>query len=264
MKFGFNTLFFEQLEFFKQKLNLPSKRWDDIQRTAHDKAFIVAGATKADLLDDLNSAIEKAIEQGRGIEEFRKDFDAIVEKHGWVGWTGQGTAAGEAWRTQVIYQTNMATSYAAGRYKQLTDPEFLTLRPYWRYKHADWVANPRLQHVAWDGLTLPHDHPFWETHFPPNGWGCHCRVTPVSAREYEKSKAAGLGEAPPGWNDIDPKTGVVAGIAKGFDYAPGASAHLPLQSFVESKLIRISGQIGAAMRAALVPILDAMAGRGGA
>jgi hypothetical protein len=44
--------------------------------------FIVAGAQKADFLKDLNEAVAKAIEQGRGLEVFRKDFAAIVQKHG--------------------------------------------------------------------------------------------------------------------------------------------------------------------------------------
>lgn len=236
IKAAFNTPFDEQLAFFKAKLNLPSERWDDIMRSAHDRAFIVAGAMKADLLADLHGDVTKAIEQGTGYEQFHKDFMATVQKHGWSGWTGQGTAAGEAWRSKVIYQTNMATSYAAGRYQQLTDTEFLTLRPYWRYKHADWVANPRMQHVAWNNLTLPHDHPFWQTHFPPNGWGCHCRVTPVDAREYAKSQAAGEAEPPAGWDARDGKDNL-PGVAKGFDYAPGASADLPLRQFVQDKLI---------------------------
>lgn len=257
MKFGFGTHFFEQLEFFRQKLNLPTERWDDIERSANDRAFIVAGAQKADLLDDLQQAVFSRMADGRGLEGFRKDFKSIVQKHGWTGWTGEGTAAGEAWRTKVIYQTNMASSYAAGRYRQLTDPEFLTLRPYWRYKHADWVANPRLQHVAWNNLTLPHDHPFWQTHFPPNGWGCHCRVTPVAGREYEKAKAAGQAELPAGWNEIDPKTGAPKGIAKGFDYAPGASVHRPLKSFIDDKLIKLDAPIGAAMYEAMRPVLVA-------
>ena len=52
MKFGFNTPFAEQIEFFRQKLNLPTEHWDDIMRETHDRAFVVAGAMKADLLDD--------------------------------------------------------------------------------------------------------------------------------------------------------------------------------------------------------------------
>ena len=176
---GFNTPFAEQLAFFRQKLNLPTEHWDDIMRAAHDRAFVVAGAMKADLLADLHGSVEKVIAEGKSIGWFRKEFAAIVGKHGWQGWKGEGSPEGFAWRTRVIYQTNLATSYAAGRYAQLTDPELLTLRPYWRYKHADGVANPRLQHVAWNGLTLPHDHPFWQTHFPPNGWNCFPAETPV-------------------------------------------------------------------------------------
>lgn len=233
---GFGTPFFEQLEFFRQKLNLPTEHWDDIQRAAHDRAFIVAGAMKADLLDDLQQAVFSRMADGRGLEAFRKDFRAIVGKHGWQGWTGEGSPGGFAWRTQVIYQTNMATSYSAGRYQQLTDPDYLQLRPYWRYKHADGVINPRLQHVTWNGLTLPYDHPFWKTHFPPNGWGCHCRVVPVDAREYAKAQAAGLTDPPAGW-DVRDGNDNLPGIARGFDYAPGARTDDTLRQFVQEKLI---------------------------
>ena len=89
----------------------------------------------------------------------------------WTGWTGEGTKAGEAWRTRVIYQTNLMTSYAAGRRAQLLDPDLVKRRPFWRYVHNDSVTHPRPHHKSWGDmrLTLRHDHPFWETHFPPNG-----------------------------------------------------------------------------------------------
>ena len=64
--FGFDTPFFEQIEFFRNKLNLPSERWDDIKKAAHDRAFIVAGVMKADLLSDLNGAVDNAIAGGGG------------------------------------------------------------------------------------------------------------------------------------------------------------------------------------------------------
>lgn len=239
--------FAEQLEFFRAKLNLPTRRWDDIMRSAHDRAFMVAGAAKADLLNDLRAAVDKAIELGNGYDDFHRDFKAIVARHGWTDWTGEGTKAGEAWRTRVIYQTNLSTSYAAGRYRQLTDPDFLALRPYWRYKHADWVANPRLQHVAWNGLTLRHDHPFWKTHFPPNGWGCHCRVIPVDATEYEKARAAGQTEPPPDWSDLDAKTGAPKGVSRGFDYQPGANTETPLRDLIDQKILKLPPELAKAL-----------------
>ncbi len=239
--------FVEQLEFLKAKLRLPSERWDDIMKSAHDRAFIVAGATNADLLNDLQNAIAKAIEQGLGIDAFRRDFDAIVNRHGWVGWTGEGSEAGYAWRTRIIYQTNMATSYAAGRYKQLTHPDMLSIRPYWKYVHADGVMHPRPLHVSWHGLVLHYTHPFWETHFPPNGWMCHCRVEAVDEKEFLKAQANGKGEPPAGWQDRSDTTGAPVGIDRGFDYAPGANTKKSLMDFVEKKLINLESSVGSTM-----------------
>ena len=235
--FGFGTPFEEQLAFFKAKLNLPTERWDDIKKSANDRAFIVAGAGKADLLDDLHGAMQKRIEDGRGLNAFRADFSDVVKRHGWTGWTGQGTKAGEAWRTRIIYSTNMATSYAAGRWKQLTHPDLLKVRPYWRYHHADGVIHPRPLHLAWNGLTLRYDHVFWQTHFAPNGWLCHCWISAVDASEYAQALKNGKGTPPAGWSDINPKTGAPVGIDKGFDYAPGAAANTSLRQMVQDKLI---------------------------
>lgn len=237
--------FQEQIDFFRKKLNLPTERWDDIWQGAHDRAFIVAGAQKADLLNDLRAAVDKAI-AGQSIGEFRKDFAAAVAKSGWTGWTGEGTTAGVAWRTRVIYQTNIASSYAAGRWQQLNDPELLAVRPFWRYVHNDSVVSPRLQHKAWgdSGLTLRHDHPFWLTHFPPNGWGCHCRVTAVRGPKVGDST-----EPPAGWDTAEAKTGAPPGIDKGWAYAPGANVDMPLRQMVQDKLITYPPAIAKALAA---------------
>jgi len=246
--FGFNTPFEEQIKYLQQKLRLPTERWDDITGRAHDRAFIVAGAAKADLLADLHAELARRATDGKGLEAFRKEFKAIVAKHGWTGWTGEGTKEGEAWRTRIIYQTNMATSYAAGRYAQMSDPEVLKLHPYWRYIHSDGVLNPRQQHLNWHGLTLLASHPFWQTHFAPNGFGCQCRITSVTRREGEASARAGLGDPPADWDKIDGKTGEQEGIGKGFGYAPGANVNASLQSLVNDKLMRLSPELALALR----------------
>ena len=248
---GITQQFQQQIDFFRGKLNLPTERWDDIKQAAHDRAFIVAGAQKADLLADLRQAVDKS-NSGGGIAQFRKDFADAVTKSGWTGWTGEDSDAGQAWRTRVIYRTNMATSYAAGRWQQLHDPDLLKARPYWRYIHSDGVVHPRPQHQAWNGLTLPHDHPFWQTHFPPNGWGCQCRVMAVRA-----PKEGDAAEPPQGWNGIDPKTGAPPGIDKGWDYAPGARADDTLRSFVQDKLISYPPAIGRALTRDVNRYIDA-------
>ncbi|MDR1351248.1 MAG: hypothetical protein LBJ59_10860 [Zoogloeaceae bacterium] len=218
-------------------MNLPTRRWNDIEAAAHDRAFVVAGAMEADLLDDLRKAVEKGILEGTDLEQFRRDFREIVERHGWRGWTGEGTKAGEAWRTRVIFETNMTASHAAGRWEQLTDPDVLEAMPYWRYVHDDGVLNPRPQHLAWDGLTLRHDHPFWQTNFPPNGWGCHCTVEAMTSPE-----AGDPTEPPAGWDEPDGK-GRLPGVDRGFAYAPGASVSENLRRIVEEKAAKLPAQL---------------------
>jgi hypothetical protein len=218
----FHRPFDEQVAFFRHKLGrlVPTQFWDDLQKAEHDRAFMVAGAAKADLLQDLAAAVDKAITEGEGIDAFRKDFDAIVKRNGWHGWTGESTAGGRAWRTRVIFTTNTFASYSAGRLAQLREGKF----KYWVYKHTDGEEFPRPLHESWDGLILPPDHPFWQTHYPPNGWGCRCYVLGL----YDMELAHTVGgdpnkKLPDGWDKIDRKTGEPAGIDQGWGYAPGAT-----------------------------------------
>lgn len=156
--------FDEAISFFRDKLNMPTAHWDDLWKMMHTKGFTVAGAMQEELLDDMRSAVDKAISEGTTLADFRKDFDGMVEQYGWI------YKGGRNWRSKVIYDTNVRTAYQAGRYQQMTDPDVVALRPYWQYRHGDSV-NPREEHLAWHGLTLPYDDPWWDTHYPPNGWG---------------------------------------------------------------------------------------------
>ena len=234
--------FAEQVAAFRLRLGdlVSTQAWDDLRPSAHDRAFMVAGATKADLLADLAFAVDKAIAEGVGLEAFRKDFREIVERHGWHGWTGEGSKAGEAWRTRVIYRTNAATTYAAGRHAQLVEGGF----KYWVYFHGG-SAHPRLQHLDWDGLILPADHPFWATHYPPNGWGCSCYV--VGARSIKGAIRLGgnpMKVLPDNWAELDPKTGAPSGIGKGWAHAPGATVADEIGA-LRGKIPKLPAQIGA-------------------
>lgn len=212
--------FEEAIAYLRDKTNLTSTGWTDVWQRANAKAFTVAGATTQALVEDFRREVARALETGSSIQEFRKTFDAIVKKHGWehVGKPG--------WRARVIYETNLGTAYAAGRYAQQTEPATLRAFPYWQYVHSG-ARHPRLQHLAWNGLTLRADDPFWDWAYPPNGWGCGCRVRPVSARGLARIGKTRPDDAPARIREttVNRRTGEVLegskGVDPGFDYNPG-------------------------------------------
>lgn len=217
--------FDEAIRFFRQKLSIGTRAWTDIYADEHDHAFAVAGAMKRELLADLRAAINKAISQGTTLEAFRKDFDQIVVRHGWSYKGGRG------WRTRVIYETNVRQAYNAGREAQLSDPALRKSRPYGLYKHGDSL-NPRPLHLAWDGLVIPLDDPWWDTHTPMNGWGCKCKKFAVGERDLKRMGKSGPDKAPPvrmiettvGKRGPSPRrVRVPEGIDPGFEHRPGGS-----------------------------------------
>ncbi len=226
-----NLPFDAAIQTFRSKLNLPTQRWDDLWSEQHARAFVVAGATRQDLLCDLRGAVDKTLAEGKTLADFRKEFTGICQRRGWE------PRGGKAWRASVIYNTNLSTAYAAGHYQAMTSPAVLQARPYWRYLPSSSV-HPRPEHMAWYNVVLPANHPWWNTHYSPNGWGCKCGVGSLDAAELAELEAAHpAGSAHPVRREAPPmemrsytnrRTGEVMqiprGIDPGWDYNPGKAA----------------------------------------
>lgn len=215
--------FREQIDFLRQKRAKPTETWLDALKGDHDRAFVVAGVTDIAMLDEFQTAIVDAAAEGRSVDDFARDFDRLVEKYGWE-YRGE-----RDWRIRTIFETNIRTSFMAGRLRQMRDPDVIALRPYWQYRHADSriPKMPRKTHLAWDGIVLMWDDPWWNTHFPPNDWLCSCGVRTLSKRDLAKLGKSGPDEAP---RDallpvIDKASGEMVmqpvGIGQGWDYMPG-------------------------------------------
>jgi SPP1 gp7 family putative phage head morphogenesis protein len=211
----------EAIDFLRNKLNVPTRRWTDLWQQQHSAAFTVAGATTDALVGDFHDAVNKAIEDGLTLDDFRKDFDRIVEDHGWSYNGSRG------WRSRVIFQTNMRTAYAAGRWEQIQQVK--DDRPYLRYV-AVMDDRTRPEHASWHDTVLPVDHPWWQTHFPPNGWNCRCSVQTLNDRDLDRYGLTVNAKAPPvemvertiNTGDGPRIVLVPNGIDPGFGYRPGA------------------------------------------
>lgn len=222
--------FTEAIDFFRKKVNLPTERWADLWQDAHNRAFMVAGATKTDLLADLRQAVDGAIAEGRSLGWFRREFDAIVARHGWAH-TGPA-----GWRAELIFDTNLRQAYNAGREVQIERVK--GRRPYGLYQHGG-SEQPRELHLSWHNLVLPLDDPWWRSHSPQNGYGCKCKKFTLSEAEL-KRRGLTVGQAPDNgtYEWVDKATGEVhqipRGIDPGFDYRPGSPEQLTQQ--VEQRL----------------------------
>ncbi|MBF0139804.1 MAG: DUF935 family protein [Magnetococcales bacterium] len=181
--------FDEAIKFFRNKVNLPTEKWDDLKGEMHAKAFVSAGAMRDDLLIDLRSAVDAAMTEGITLQDFRVRFDQAVAEY---GWDYKGT---RNWRSRLIFETNIRTAYAAGRYQQMTDPDLLKRRPYWQYKHSG-SSHPRPAHQARDGMILLASDSWWQANYPPNGFGCKCRVITLAERDLKRMGRTGPDQAP--------------------------------------------------------------------
>ena len=220
----FRLPFAEASAWFRGKLNIPTTKWDELEGSAHGKGFMSAGAYQADLLNELRQMTDKAIDGGTDIRAFRKQFRPLVERYGW-----QLQGGGPAWRSDLIWRTNIQTAYQAGRWQQfeIANVEFL------KYVHNDGVRNPRPNHLAMDGIILPRTDPFWQINYPPNGWGCKCRAVAATRAEYEAARPE-LRMRPENWQDLPDK---------GWDYNVGTAGKQHLADAMLEKMGRMPQDI---------------------
>lgn len=240
----------EAIRWFREKGYALSFDWRDMWGQDHARAFTVAKATQLDLLADLREAVDRAIAEGRTLGMFRKELTPLLQERGWWGKqkvvdprTGIEVEAqlGSPTRLRTIYETNLRQAMAAGRWERIE--RTAQARPFLRYVAID-DGRTRDEHMRWHGVVLPWDDPWWRTHYPPNGWGCRCKVQQLSERDMARFGYELSPKAPPTRHVlyVNERTGqrmrVPKGISPGFDYnaglaprgwQPDADEGIPLQ-----------------------------------
>ena len=168
----------------------------DVWEEEHDLAFSAAKLMRRDVLAAMKDELERAIRDGVPFDQWRKEIEPRMKSLGW--WdvhevrdpqTGAVARVNPPARLATIYATNMRTARAVGQYDRIQRNK--RTRPYLLYQVGPSERH-REQHLAWHGLLLPVDDPFWDTHFCPNGWGCKCSLRAVSRREADALEADGV------------------------------------------------------------------------
>ncbi len=227
--------FGEAIDFLQKKHKVPTERWNDIWQGAHSRAFMVAGLRNEQCLADIHTSLLRAMEEGKDLKWFRKNLNEIAGRHGWKKYQ-KGGRKYKAWRSRIIYQTNIRSAYAAGRWEQIQSTK--ETRPYLRYT-ALMDGRERPEHGSWHNTILPVDDGWWSTHTPPNGWGCRCSVQSLNDRDLGRRGLKVAKKAPRVRKEIRPMTtsagrvmvSVPQGISPGFAYNAGTGNYADFLGF---------------------------------
>jgi SPP1 gp7 family putative phage head morphogenesis protein len=218
----------EAIAWFRAKGFQIAFDWRDVWQEEHAKAFTVAKATSRDLLEDIRAAVDQALAEGQTLQQFAKGLRPKLQARGWWGKalmddpaTGETKVVqlGSPARLRTIYETNLRTSYAAGKWQRIERTK-KTL-PFLRYVSV-MDGRERPEHHDWHGTVLPVDDPWWDTHNPPCGWGCRCDTQSLSQRMLDRRGWA-VQEPPrfPERDYVNKRTGEVTRLERGID--PGWS-----------------------------------------
>jgi SPP1 gp7 family putative phage head morphogenesis protein len=172
----------DAIAFFRSKGFAFSWAWHDVWQEAHAKAFTVAKAMKLDILQDIRNELDNALSKGMTLKTFQENLIPLLQAKGWWGKTDEGAQLGSAHRLETIFRTNVQSAYSAGRYKQ--QAENADDRPYWQYV-AVMDSRTRPEHWELNGKVFRFDDVFWETHYPPNGFRCRCRVRALTGKQIK-------------------------------------------------------------------------------
>ncbi|PMB01368.1 hypothetical protein CEN49_27775 [Fischerella thermalis CCMEE 5273] len=124
------------------------------------------------------------------------------------------------------------------------------------WKHGN-SREPRPHHLAMNGRIFPALDPWWDTNYPPSGWGCKCLVVSLSKRDVQRMGKE-VEEAPRGetyeWRN--PLTGQLQTIRNepdtGWNYAPGKSRPEQRQQMLVNILNRLPPDLRFEVEAHLV------------
>ncbi len=190
----------------EQKVNLPTGlNSREISNRAPARirmaSFFSAGVASAHILENLRAEVEKIRSGQTDYVSARARLKDFLGRQGYVI-PGAGTAEARDMgtlpstaRLNLILRQNVAMAHAIGQREVSENAAVKELYPNYKY-HAVMDENTRDTHAELDGLVLPKDDPFWNTHYPPWEFNCRCIVTDTD--EPANGKTAGIRTQPDG------------------------------------------------------------------
>jgi SPP1 gp7 family putative phage head morphogenesis protein len=164
------------------KVLFDNKELDRAAILAAEEYSLVAYVSRimiADKARELLRAVGRAVRTG----DIPKQFDNAKR-------TGELITTGlEQYDPRIAFQASVRSAYSAGRYERAM--EAVDEEPYFVYRSMR-DSRVRATHQVLNGVSLPKADPFWQQHYPPNGWRCRCKAYSLDEAGLVKLEKAGI------------------------------------------------------------------------
>lgn len=165
--------------------------WKDLKAEAHERAFTVAKVMNMDILKDIRTGLESSQAAGTPLEDFQKRMEPFLVAKGWWGRqtvvspTGEleTVQLGSPWRLKTIYQTNLQSSYMAGRLKGQVAT--IQRRPYGRMRVVGDVRSSKICPPL-DGKVFLMSELIGSGLYPPLHHNCRTEVETLSPAQLAR------------------------------------------------------------------------------
>jgi SPP1 gp7 family putative phage head morphogenesis protein len=165
--------FDEAIRRFRKRKPITDPEFRKLTEVERERAFWCAGVAQMQPLQEIWDAIDRAIEDGTTLEDFKDEVGLRLTE----AWGGE-----DAPRLETVFRTNIMTAMNAGRHDVLSDPVVREARPYLRF---DGVDDNRTCEICapLEGVVKPADDPFWKTRTPPLHHSCRDQLSALSKEE---------------------------------------------------------------------------------
>jgi SPP1 gp7 family putative phage head morphogenesis protein len=167
---GFNVPFEEAIAAMEARgIALPAQYYGEFQGIQRQLNFSIAGVASLDQLQAVLDSLTAKLADGQSFKQWQDSVavqDLGLPKH----------------RLDNIYRTNIQNAYNRGHWEQFKENE--KFAPYLMYDAIN-DSRTRPSHRALDGVIRRVDDPFWDTHYPANGYRCRCSVVSLSEKQAQ-------------------------------------------------------------------------------
>ena len=179
------------LEDEMDELDLPEEDRAQIMQESEEKGSLAARLLLLSLFSHAYASAQKAKDlDGEELDAWKKDTITSIKSQ----WTG--TVSEPAARLDTVYRTNVFDAFSLGRVKGLKR------QGTHGYSMFDAVGDDRMTEICeiCDGVVLPNEHEWWNTHTAPMHF--NCRSIRVLLTEAE-AKQIGITSSPPTVKPMD-------------------------------------------------------------